>query len=236
MRATKSVASELLKNGFQLVGGVIREEQGNAALLAEELLIKDEKDIWKIVQPDRERRIKEQQQFLDSARRQIQAVIARVLVTEQPLSRRIWRSEALSRGQLNRAINVGIARGDSAADIAKEIRQFVNPDVKGGASYRATTLARTEINNAFHAQSMADAMSRPWIDQVAWNLSKSHGEQGCLCEEYARIRLFPADGVPKKPHPNCLCTIVPELPDLDTALKNYMSGQYGEWVPSGARM
>lgn len=230
------MVSSTLRNLFDRVERVIREEQGNAASLAEALLIKDEKGIWKVLIPETEARNIHQQDMIAAADRQVQAMMTRVLQTEIPLSRRIWNSESIAKGQLNRRINSALARGDSADDLAKEIRDFVNPNTPGGASYRAKTLARTEINNAFHAQSIADAQARPWLQQVHWNLSKSHNEQGCQCEEYARIDLFPADRVPKKPHPGCLCNITPDLPDLDTVIKSHMSGQYAGYLPGSGTL
>ena len=195
--------SSTIPNLFRAVGSIVREEQGNAASLAEALAIKDEKGIWATLIPDRKQRDDHTQDLIVQADRQVQAMMTRVLKTEQPLSKRIWNSEAIAKGALNRRINSGLARGDSADNIAKDVKDFVSPNTPGGASYRAKMLARTEINNAFHAQSIADAQARPWVEQMNWNLSKSHSEQGCVCEQYAATRLFPVDGVPKKPHPGC---------------------------------
>ena len=229
--AARSVVSTTLRAFFKNVEKIVRDEQSNAAGLAESLLIKDEKGLWSIVMPNPSDRWKHQQDLIAAAQRQTQAMMVRVLHTEAPLSRRIWNSESIAKGQLNRRINGALSRGDSAADLAKDVRDFVNPNTPGGASYRAKMLARTEINNAFHAQSISDAQSRPWIEEVYWNLSKSHNEQGCVCEQYAMTGLFPADRVPKKPHPGCLCSITPKLPDLDSVIKGYMSGQYGSYLP-----
>lgn len=229
--AARSVLSSTIPNLFRAVGSIVREEQGNAASLAEALAIKDEKGIWATLIPDRKQRDDHTQDLIVQADRQVQAMMTRVLKTEQPLSKRIWNSEAIAKGALNRRINSGLARGDSADNIAKDVKDFVSPNTPGGASYRAKMLARTEINNAFHAQSIADAQARPWVEQMNWNLSKSHSEQGCVCEQYAATRLFPVDGVPKKPHPGCLCTVTPELPDLDTVTKAHMSAQYQGYLP-----
>lgn len=229
--ASRSVINKILHELFKVVGGVVREEQSQAAQLAEELLMKDEKKIWEILEPDASRREDAKRDLMVQAARQIQATMKRIFETEQTLSQRIYRSEALSKGQVSKTINRHIAIGSSADDMAKDLKSLIDPKAPGGVSYRAKLLARTEINNAFHAQSIADAQDRPWINQVQWNLSKSHNEQGCICEEYARQRLFPVSHVPKKPHPQCLCSITPKLPDLDTALKEFMSGQYAPWLP-----
>ena len=212
---------------FRSVGKVIREEQANAASLAENLLIQDEKEIWKIVEPDPKKRAKVYDDMTVQASRQIQATMTRIFTSQKTLSSRIYRSEAMAKSQVSRTIERHIAIGSSAQDMAKDLKSLINPKVPGGVSYRATLLARTEINNAFHAQSIADMQDRPWIEQAYWNLSKSHNEEGCRCEVYARQHVFPVSNIPDKPHPQCLCSITPKLPDLDTALKEHIAGKYG---------
>ena len=229
--ASRSVILQVIRKLFLEVGNVIRADQANAARLAADLLFEDEKAIWRTVEPDAEKREQIRIDLRTTAARNVQAMMTRVLETEQPLSKRVYKSEALAKKQVQNIVNRNIAIGASADDLARDVRSLINPDVPGGVSYRAKTLARTEINNAFHAQSINDMKGRPWINQAQWNLSKSHNEQGCVCEQYARTRHFPVDRVPKKPHPGCLCSITPVLPDLDTALKNFMSGQYAPWLP-----
>lgn len=94
----------------------------------------------------------------------------------------------------------------------------------------AKRLARTEMNNAFHAQAIEDMEDRPWIDFVRWHLSGSHKPSGDECEANARHGLFPADAVPPKPHPNCFCFITPEVPDRNTFLLELQMGRYDEWI------
>lgn len=231
LSASRRLIEKLLKSIFKDVEKVIREEQSNAARLAESLLIKDEAEIWEMILPDVQERADTLENLRVEASRQIQAVMKRVFQTEKPLSAKIYRTEALAKNQVTRVVDRHIAIGSSAQDMAKDVRSLIRPDVAGGVSYRAKLLARTEINNAFHAQSIDDAKGRPWLSQMYWNLSKSHNEQGCICEEYARQHTFHIDEVPEKPHPQCLCSVTPKLPDLDTALKEFMTGQYSPWLP-----
>lgn len=232
MMAAKNAIYKVLHKLFLEVGNITRAEQANAASLAEDLMIEDESGLWKMILPDQRVRKETLDAMRTAASRNIQSVMTRIFLTEQTLSRRVYKSEALAKGQVNKVVNRHIAIGSSTEDIAKDVRGLIRPDVPGGVSYRAKTLARTEINNAFHAQSIADMKDRPWIQQAQWNLSKSHEEEGCVCEKYARIRYFFVDSVPKKPHPGCLCSITPVLPDIDTALNNFMAGQYAPWLPS----
>lgn len=231
LQASVIQIKKLLHALFLNVGGIVREDSGKAASLAEDLLIKDEEDVWKTIFPEAKDRESNRNALLATADRNIQAVITRILQTEQPLSKRVWKSESLARGQLDKVINRNIATGASAQDLAREIREFVDPNTPGGASYRAKTLARTEINNAFHAQSINDMQNRPWIEQCQWNLSKSHSEIGCLCDRYAQTKYFSVGNVPKKPHPGCLCTVTPKLPTLEKVLKDFQTGQYSPFLP-----
>lgn len=231
LQSSRVVMNKIVRKLFRDTGVAIRVHQSRAASLAEALLIRDEREIWKLVLPDPAKRAEEEDFRRIQAGRQIQATMRRIFQTEQSLSRRIWSSEALVRGQVNRIVNRHLVVGSSHSTMAKDLVDLVNPGSPGGATFRAKLLARTEINNAFHAQSIADVQERPWIDQVQWNLSLRHGEDGCVCERYAEQKYFPTASVPKKPHPQCLCTITPKIPDLDTAFKAFMSGQYSPWLP-----
>lgn len=177
----------------------------------------------------------DRQNYADSLRataaRNIEAVATRVLQTEIPLSERVWKTRALANGQVSRAINNGLAKGDSWLNIAESVKHLVRPDTPGGISYAAKRLGRTEINNAFHAQSIHDAQQSPWIDQMRWRLSKVHEtDPGDECEVYAEQEFFPKEGVPVKPHPNCRCYVIPALLDYDQFETNLLLGQYDSYI------
>ena len=177
----------------------------------------------------------DRQNYADSLRataaRNIEAVATRVLQTEIPLSERVWKTRALANGQVSRAINNGLAKGDSWLNIAESVKHLVRPDTPGGISYAAKRLGRTEINNAFHAQSIHDAQQSPWMDQMRWRLSKVHvTDPGDECEEYAEQEFFPKEGVPVKPHPNCRCYVIPALLDYDQFETNLLLGQYDSYI------
>jgi len=214
---------------YKRLGLVVREGQMNAAQAATEAEIYSSAKIYDVIIDDAEKRRLLQRSLEQSARRNIQVTMTRMNVSEQPLSKRLYRSEAMAKGQISRTINNHLARGSSAADLAKDVRGFFNPKVPGGVSYAASRLARTEINNAFHAQAMADVADRPWVNQVRWHLSGSHKVPD-ECNTYANTGLFPADNVPKKPHPNCFCYFTPELPDVETVINDYLAGKYNSWL------
>jgi hypothetical protein len=131
--------------------------------------------------------------------------INRVTLTKQPLSTRVYRSQSLANNWVDRIITSGIMRGDSAANIAYDVKQHILPTTPGGTSYAAMRLARTELNNAFHATSIQLAQDRPWIESMRWNLSATHEPSPHfeeICDVYS-TQVWHVDNVPRKPHPQC---------------------------------
>lgn len=145
-----------------------------------------------------------------TARAGIERDFARI---PRALSTRVYHDFALTSGQVERTIRSGMVSGLSARELAKEVYVFISPTTPGGASYAASRLARTEINNAFHQQQIAGA-KRPGVTAAKWNLSGSHPKPD-ICNQYADQDefglgpgMYPPDEVPpSKPHPQCLCFI-----------------------------
>jgi hypothetical protein len=126
------------------------------------------------------------------------------------LSTRVYKNAALSSGAVERQIRASIIQGENARQLAKRVEQFVSAKTPGGVSYAALRLARTELNNAFHEQQKMQG-DAPWVKSIKWNTSRSHPKKDS-CDDLATQNLhglgrgcYPADAVPDKPHPQCLC-------------------------------
>jgi hypothetical protein len=153
------------------------------------------------------------------------------------LSERVYRNQTLAQGHVDRTINNGLLLGKSAAEIAADVKKYIDPATPGGASYAASRLARSEVQNAFHANSVKQFKESPWVESVMWNLSGSHPKPD-LCNEYAEDVTFRGgkpgeyhpDDVPGKPHPQCLCYIEPVAMDLDKYAKNFKAGKYDSYI------
>lgn len=169
--------------------------------------------------------------LIASADRNVDAMIQRVFQTAVPLSERVYRSQALSKGWVDKAVNSALARGASAPEIAKMAREFIRPDVPGGVTYAARRLARTEINNAYHAQSIEAQLGKPWVTGMKWNLSRTHRDKD-ICDVYAAQGAFPVDRVPAKPHPQDLCYVTPETLSPEEFEKMYLAGGFKGWIDS----
>lgn len=150
------------------------------------------------------------------------------------LSERVWRNTALTTGRLQRVIESGLVNNLSARELARDVGKFVDPKYGGGASFAAKRLARTEINNSYHAVSKTNYENRPWILGVEWNLSGSHPIADA-CDDIAANSPYPKGEVPDKPHPQCLCFITPELPNPDEFLDSLLEGEYNDWLEENGR-
>lgn len=166
----------------------------------------------------------------------IEAALRRVTETKLPLSSQVYRTNALAKGWVDREITAGLANGLSWQELAKRVRRMIDPNTPGGVSYAAKRLARTELNNAFHASAVARMRSKPWVESVKWNLSGSHSTPD-ICNEYANsdneglgAGIWPDNKVPAKPHPQCLCYVTPVLPSEAKFTDGLLSGQYDSYL------
>jgi hypothetical protein len=154
-----------------------------------------------------------------------------------PLSGRVYRARSWTNDQLQNTIRIGILLQKSVRQIAKDVRGFIRPETPGGMSYAASRLARTEINNAFHAQQIASREDEPWTEAMHWNLSGSHRVPDD-CNSYAEREHFRGGGpgnfqigrVPGKPHPNCLCYLTTVTISEDEFVNSFFSGKYDEYI------
>jgi hypothetical protein len=169
--------------------------------------------------------------FAATAASGLDAAIARLTGASVPLSYRVYRTEVWLNGRVEAKINSALARGLGAREFAAEARDWINPNTPGGVRYAALRLARTEINNAFHAISIESAQ-KPWVTGMKWNLSRSH-RKADDCDRLARADnermgagVYSKGSVPRKPHPQCFCYVTPVVIGEDDFLDNLVAGNY----------
>ncbi len=171
-----------------------------------------------------------------SSQQTVEVFVARVTLSQVPLAERIYKSNVWVNQRVQTMINSALARGLSAAEFAKEARSWFNPNVPGGTRYAAMRLARTEINNAFHATSVMQAVDKPWVNGMQWHLSRSHPKVD-ICDALAKggpkgDGVYAPRNVPAKPHPQDLCYVTPVTEDEDTFLDNLVAGHYDDYIDS----
>lgn len=152
------------------------------------------------------------------------------------LSRRVYKNVALHSGVVDREIAKGLLRGLSAQELAAVIRDYISPNVRGGSSYAAMRLARTEINNAFHQTAIRYTREMPWVEGYRWQLSSSHPRTD-ICNDYANEShghggrgIYSKTDVPGKPHPQCLCYITPVSVENAVFYRRLRSGAYDRYI------
>jgi len=154
-----------------------------------------------------------------------------------PLSQQVYKTSAWSTGLLERRINSGILLGKSAAELAKDVKDLIRPDVRGGVAYAAKRLARTELNNAFHEAQKTIRSQDPFITGMKWNLSGSHPHADD-CDVLAgdthfsggRAGEFRADQVPGKPHPQCLCYLSSIPISSKEFTQRFVNGDFNSYI------
>lgn len=164
----------------------------------------------------------------------INNAISRLEKSKQPLSSRVYQSRRLANNWVERKITSALMRSASAKELAREVRNSIRPSAPGGVSYSAMRLARTELNNAFHATTISLADDRPWVEGMRWRLSQTHdAKEQCRCTSYSDL-IFTVGEVPKKPHPQCRCFVTPEVEPWESFVTNLTAGQYRNWVANAA--
>lgn len=231
LEAQRAAITAMLTEDFKNIGESIKDGKPKAATAASRVVSRYENELLAIViDKDAMRRL-----ATAEARRTVnglEAAIKRMEGTSyRKLSDQVYDTTKLATGWVDDAINRALVSGWDAKRLAKEIVPSISPNVPGGVSYAANRLARTEINNAFHAASW-DRMNRsPIVDMVDWNLSSSHPE-GDICDSLKADGPYEKNKVPSKPHPNCYCFITPVLPTEEQFINNLLAGKYddGDWV------
>jgi hypothetical protein len=225
---SKAAIHAAIDQHFAMVGGEIRGRRSQVAAIAGEVNA-DTAEIFKAagLKPGEIKTL--QRSMITSAQIGVEAAMARAQGKSYvPLSRQVYRTAALSKGQVSRMINDHLARGSAARELAADVRQFVKPEVHGGLRYASMRLARTELNNAFHAVSKDQAIKNPLVVGVLWHLSGSHPRPD-RCNDFDQVEFLPQE-VPAKPHPNCFCYTTPVTVPSDQFVNNYRAGIYDEYL------
>lgn len=233
LRASKAAMHREIASLWRLMGSEVNARRAEAAATAVGQLFNDyERVLWNsaLKKPDVDLLLRAAQA---SARRSIDAVETRLLgYSRIPLSERVYKSQKLATGQIDRIVDQALARGASWKELADDVRIHIRPNVPGGLDYAAKRLARTELANAFHASAVRHAMRTPTITGLKWNLSGSHKKPD-ECNDYAGYGgdgIWTPDEVPAKPHPQCLCYLTPVTLPKDEFVEQYKAGAYDETI------
>lgn len=236
LRLVMQTVKEVLNDLFDGITPVIRDGQKAEALAAVDGLTETDRDYLDKVFAN----TGSVRDFIDSQKLQAQIQVAnainRVTKSDIPLSKRVYRTQALAKRWVQRDVTIEIAKGSSAKEIAKVVRKHIRPNTPGGVSYAALRLGRTELNNAFHATAITFSQERPWVKGMQWHLSAVHEHNPGkveICETFAD-QIFDVDHVPAKPHPQCRCFVAPVIEPIDVFTRNLTAGYYKDWIGNAA--
>lgn len=230
LREVRSLLTDTIQEIYGSNFSLIKTYQARVATLAVAIGLKRDHKIFEEMGLSKEQEREITTFTAAQASRSIESAVVRQ-TSSKKLIKTIDHSQKYAESLAERRINSGLAKGDSADQIAKDIRGLLDPNTPGGVSYAAKRIGRTEIANAYHAQAKEDSIGKPWIESVSWNLSKSHPSgSGCRCEQYARKGKFPPEDVPDKPHPQCLCFITPNVKPWDEVLADIEDSRYDSWL------
>jgi len=232
LRANQAALHREIAKAWKAAGATIMEHRSLAAAEAVETSFIYERMLWRAVMDP-----KDVDTLLRAAKAQaargVDVVETRVLgYSRIPLSERVYRSQKLISGQIDRIIDHALARGSSAKELADAVRPHIKIGTRGGVDYAARRLGRTELANAFHATSVRQAIRSPAIEGMKWNLSGSHPKPD-ECNDYAD---HGGDGiwlpheVPAKPHPQCLCYLTPVTVPREQFIRDFESGAYDDVI------
>lgn len=232
VRLVQNEIRSVIKGMFKDLIPTIQQGRQDAAEAAAKAALAEDAKVLEALFPNAGVRKAWQASYVLQARHGVAAMITRILHTKLPLSKQVYKTAAFTTGSLDRKINSVIARGGSAKELADLVKSDINPKVAGGVSYAAMRLGRTELNNAFHAMAIGNAQDDPWVEEMVWNLSKSHKEQNCLCEVYAEQKFFPKTAVPPKPHPQCLCFVTRKAMEWSDFAVQLEAGAFDDYFDS----
>lgn len=143
------------------------------------------------------------------------------------LSERVYRNGQVASGKIDDLVSQGILQGKGARGIAADVYKYVSPTTPGGVSYAAMRLGRTELANAFHTTQTEQNADNPFVRLVEWRLSQSHPRADDCDNLVAR---YTPRNVPGKPHPQCMCHIVPVTMSNAELARRFKSGEFDAYA------
>jgi hypothetical protein len=232
LEAQRASIKGYLAQDFKNVQSLVKDGQVAAAKAASEVTSRYENELLKLALSKESMAQLAKSEALRAANG-VEAAMRRMEGSSYiPLSKQVYNTQRLGNKYIDRILNDALITGKTWKQLAKEVADSINPNVKGGVSYAANRLARTEINNAFHASAAKRFEESVIVEGIDWKLSSSHPE-GDICDDLAAASPYAKKSIPQKPHPHCYCFLTPALPSEKDFLDNLFAGKYGdgEWAP-----
>ncbi|MBU3185648.1 hypothetical protein [Clostridium estertheticum] len=154
------------------------------------------------------------------------------------LSQRIWANNGKANADFDYIIQKGIAEKKSTYDLANDLADFVNPEVRKSwdfkkiypgvgnkkIEYNSLRLAITSISHAYQLSLQRSCKANPFVEGIQWNISNSHRGTCGLCKSRDK-KIYKADDLPLD-HPMGVCCFTPviekSMEDIGTELHGWL--------------
>lgn len=151
------------------------------------------------------------------------------------LAESVWETTQQAQESIRKLVEAAVARGMDARQLAELVTPYLKPNqvnvkhrkatarrlgVRSDLPYPAMRLARTELAHAFHEATIMGNRALPTYKGIIWRLSQQHPLPD-ICDDLAQGQAYDGSGFwpkgqePTRPHPQCMCHIVPQHQDLD---------------------
>lgn len=156
------------------------------------------------------------------------------------VSERLWFHEMKANANFDYIIQRGLAEKKSVYDLAKDLSDYVNPDVKKDwnfkkiysgvgnkkIEYNSFRLAITSISHAYQLSMQRSCKANPFVEGIQWHTSNSHRNTCSICRS-RNGKVYKADELPLD-HPNGICYFTPvikkNMENIGTELRDWVNG------------
>ncbi|WP_096635829.1 polymorphic toxin type 50 domain-containing protein [Clostridium cochlearium] len=156
------------------------------------------------------------------------------------LSERLWFHEKEANANFDYIIQKGLVEKKSTYELAKDLSDYVNPEVKKDWSfkniypgvgnkkieYNSFRLAVTSISHAYQLSMQRSCKANPFVEGIEWHTSNSHRGPCTLCQS-REGKTYKPDELPLD-HPNGVCYFTPvitkSMEDIGLELHDWLYG------------
>ncbi|WP_142415416.1 hypothetical protein [Hathewaya massiliensis] len=157
------------------------------------------------------------------------------------LSQRVWTHEKKANADFDYIIQKGLAEKKSTYELAKDLSDYVNPEVKKDwefkriypyvgnkkIEYNSFRLAVTSISHAYQLSMQRSCKANPFTEGIQWHTSNSHRRTCNICLD-RNEKIYKPDELPLD-HPNGICYFTPvitkSMEDIGSELHDWLHGE-----------
>lgn len=183
----------------------------------------------------------------------VRSVVNRVYQDGYGFSTRIWRAGLSYQEQIKNVISAGFAQGRDTIKIAKDLQVYIKdgkialanrfgPNLVRGTKefmkrignkvdWRALRIVRSELYVSLQDAAVLQGRANPGATGLYdWVLEAGRQHWNCACPDNQRNGPYVYTEVPGFPHPNCRCSVRPQLRNTNEFVKDLKAWGNGERI------